>query len=115
MESIIDGIGRPLWRADLVGGTPNMLMGYPFVINNDMPEYDAVGTTPAILFGNFSKFLVRDVSQVTVTVLRERYAEDNAIAFVAHHRTDAALLNSSAFVGARAGSGSFVNVGIPVE
>ena len=55
---------RPLWSMGMADGTPSTIDGIPYVINNDMPSI-AAGTHP-ILFGDFSKFAIRDVQGYTV-------------------------------------------------
>lgn len=100
---MVDGMGRPLFRPSLAVGTPDTIAGYPFWINTDM-------TANTLIFGDFSKFIVRSVDQVVISVLRERMAERNATAFVAHHRSDSGCVNLAALVCAQSTTGSVVTV-----
>jgi HK97 family phage major capsid protein len=73
-------------------GAPDTILGYPYVINQSM-------TTPAtavksILFGDLSKYIVRDVRDVTLLRLDERFAEYHQVAFLAFARSDGDLLDS---------------------
>lgn len=87
-----DTVGVPLWQPSLVAGQPDQIHGYPYVINQSM-------TTPAtgvksILFGDFSKYIIRDVREVTLLRLDERFAEQHSVAFLAFARSDGDLLNA---------------------
>lgn len=87
-----DTTGVPLWQPSLVIGQPDLIHGYPYIINQSM-------TTPAtgvksILFGDFSKYLIRDVRDVTLLRLDERFAELHQVAFLAFARSDGDLLDA---------------------
>lgn len=87
-----DTVGVPLWQPSLVAGQPDLIHGYPYVINQSM-------TTPAtgvksILFGDFSKYIIRDVRDVTLLRLDERFAEQHSVAFLAFARSDGDLLDA---------------------
>lgn len=105
LRLLVDALGRPLWQASLTVGEPDRLNGYPYWINNDL----AVGT---LYCGNFKKFVIRQVRDVSISVLRERFAEYNAVAFVANWRVDSGCINTAAFKAATVcESASFVNCG----
>jgi HK97 family phage major capsid protein len=87
-----DTVGVPLWQPSLVAGQPDMIHGYPYIVNQSM-------TTPAtgvksILFGDFSKYIIRDVRDVTLLRLDERFAELHQVAFLAFARSDGDLLDA---------------------
>jgi HK97 family phage major capsid protein len=87
-----DTSGYPLWQAGLTAGQPDLIMGYPYVINQSM-------TTPAtgvksILFGALDKYLIRDVRDVTVVRLDELFAVLGQVAFLALSRHDGDLLDA---------------------
>jgi HK97 family phage major capsid protein len=87
-----DTAGVPLWQPSLVAGQPDLIHGYPYIINQSM-------TTPAtgvksILFGDFSKYIIRDVRDVTLLRLDERFAELHQVAFLAFARSDGDLLDA---------------------
>jgi HK97 family phage major capsid protein len=87
-----DTIGVPLWQPSLVAGQPDLIHGYPYVVNQSM-------TTPAtgvksILFGDFSKYIIRDVREVELLRLNERFAEQHSVAFLAFARADGDLLDA---------------------
>lgn len=85
---------RPLWQPGLVAGAPDTILGKPYIINNDMET--AASGKKSILFGDFSKYLIRDVADIQVMVLRERWAEALSVGFIAFSRNDGVLLNTAA-------------------
>lgn len=87
-----DTTGVPLWSPGLAPGQPDTILGYPFVVNQSM-------TTPAtsvksILFGDFSKYLIRDVAEVRLVRMEERYADYDQVGFTAFMRSDGDLLDA---------------------
>jgi HK97 family phage major capsid protein len=91
-KQIIDGQARPLWAPGIATAAPDTLMGYPIIINQDMAVMAA--SAKSVLFGDFSKFIIRDVLGVQLLRLDERYAEFHQVAFLAYSRHDADLLNA---------------------
>ena len=89
---IVDTTGRPLWAASIVGGAPDTLMGYPVIINQDVAAMAA--GAKSVVFGDLSKYLIRDVLGVTLLRLEERYADYHQVAFLAFARMDGDLLNA---------------------
>jgi HK97 family phage major capsid protein len=92
LKQMLDTSGRPLWMPSLAGGTPDTLLGSPYVINQDMQSMTITGKS--ILFGDFSKYWIRDVRDFTFVRLDERYAEFLQVAFLAYLRTDGDLLDA---------------------
>jgi HK97 family phage major capsid protein len=90
-----DSQNRPLWEPSLQVGAPDTLLGYPVTLNNYMPT-PAVNAK-AILFGDINAaYLIRDVSDVAVMRLTERYADFLQVGFLAFQRSDGTLQNASA-------------------
>lgn len=87
-----DTTGVPLWQPSLVAGQPDMIHGYPYVINQSMTT--PATTVKSILFGDFSKYIIRDVRDVTLVRLDERFAEQHSVAFLAFARADGDLLDA---------------------
>jgi len=92
IKLMVDSNQRPLWLPGLVDRAPDTILGAPYVINQDMASMTA--TAKSILFGDFSKYLIRDVRDMTLLRLDERYAEFLQVAFLAFMRTDGDLLNA---------------------
>jgi len=92
LKQLLDSQGRPLWLPGLVDRAPDTLMGSPYVINQDMSSMTSTGKS--LLFGDFSKYWIRDVRDVTLLRLDERFAEFLQVAFLAFMRTDGDLLDA---------------------
>lgn len=86
-----DTAGQPLWRAGLAAGEPDTIDGDPYVINQDVASGAAAR---AIAYGDLSKYIVREVRDITLVRLDERYAELGIVAFLAFSRHDGDLLDA---------------------
>jgi HK97 family phage major capsid protein len=87
-----DNAGAPLWQPGLVLGQPDTILGYPFTVNQSMAVPAA--SAKSIVFGDLSKYLIRDVRDVTLLRLDERFAELHQVAFLAFSRHDGDLLDA---------------------
>lgn len=87
-----DTTGVPLWSPSLVAGQPDMILGYPYVINQSMAAPGS--SAKKVIFGDLSKYLIRDVRDVTLLRLDERFAEYHQVAFLAFSRHDGDLLDA---------------------
>lgn len=94
IRKIVDLNNLPLWGMGLNGPESNTLLGKPIIVNNDVA--DIANNAKSVLFGDFSKYIIRDVIGTSVRVLNERYAELGSVAFLAYARADGALTNTSA-------------------
>lgn len=94
LKKIKDTTGRPIWMPGLVVGQPPTINGYPYVINDDVAAMAA--NAKSLLFGNFAKFIVRDVMAITLLRLVERYAEYGQVGFIAFSRHDSRYINTGA-------------------
>jgi HK97 family phage major capsid protein len=92
IKLMTDSQGRPLWLPGLVDRAPDTILGSPYVINQDMASMTI--SAKSILFGDFSKYLIRDVRDFTLVRLDERFAEFLQVGFLAFLRTDGDLLNA---------------------
>jgi HK97 family phage major capsid protein len=93
LKKLRDDVGRPLWSAGLAVGAPNTISGYPYTINNHMASA-VTDNFKVMLFGALSKYLVRDVREVTLVRLDELFALYGQVAFVAWARADGDLLDA---------------------
>ena len=89
-----DGDGRPIWQPSLQVGNPDVLMGYPITINQDVPAMAA--SAKSILFGWFGGYTLRDVSGISLLRFDEKYGDRLQVGFLAWSRHDGALLDLSA-------------------
>ncbi|RMF11099.1 MAG: phage major capsid protein, partial [Alphaproteobacteria bacterium] len=95
IRKLKDGQGNYLWQlGDIRAGEPATILGHPYSINQAMASIGVNNRT--VLFGDFSRYVVRKVRSFEVLTLRERYAENFQIGMVAFKRFDGELLNSNA-------------------
>lgn len=87
------GTGRPLWLPGLVQGEPDTILGYPFIINQAVPLL-STPSAKSVVFGDLSKYKIRDVREVTLLRLDERFAEFHQVAFLAFSRHDGDIINA---------------------
>ncbi|MFF8953882.1 phage major capsid protein [Streptomyces sp. NPDC014940] len=91
-----DGQNRPLWEPSVQVGVPDGLLGYKYTVNQDMPVMAA--NAKSILFGDFyTGYLIRDVQDVQMLRLAERYADFLQVGFLAFARTDGKPQDFSAY------------------
>jgi len=95
IRKLKDGDGNYLWQmGDVRMGEPAQILGHPYSVNQAMAD---IGTgNRSILFGDFSRYVVRKVMGFQVLTLRERYAENFQVGMVGFKRFDGELLNSAA-------------------
>ena len=93
LKTRLDKYGRPLWVPSVREGEPDRLAGFEYVINQSMPQLAASATT--MIFGDFSKFIVRKVKDLQVLRLDERFADYGQVAYVAFSRIDSQLVDGS--------------------
>ena len=84
----------PLWNPGIIqAGTPSTILGYPYVINNNMAS-SIVADAKTILFGDFSYYIVRDILDFSILNLKERYAEYLQEGFIGFSRHDGRYISS---------------------
>ena len=98
LRKIKDTAGRPIWTPSYDEGasakTPDLLLGYPVNLNNDMAVPAA--NAKSLAFGNFSKYLIRDAMDVTMFRFDDSaYMKLGQIGFLAWARTGGNLLDAN--------------------
>lgn len=84
----------PIFVPAMNPGEKDMLYGKPIHINNDM---DAIATgKKTILFGDFSKFVVRVAGGLQFLRLDERFADALVVGYIAYKRVDSNILQANA-------------------
>jgi len=87
-----DTTNQYLWRPTVSMGDPDLLLGHPIVINQDVESIGAGNYS--VLFGDFSKYIIRDVEGFTLLRLNERYADALQIGFIGFLRTDGKVIDA---------------------
>jgi HK97 family phage major capsid protein len=93
VRKLKDGQGRYLWSSGTATGAPDTIDGDPLTINQSMASSVAT-TNKTILFGQLSKYKIRDVGEIRMRRLDERYADSDSVGFVAFQRCDGNLLDA---------------------
>ena len=103
VRKIKDGQGRPIfvpgYEADAMvnGGAPDRLMGRPITINQHMPVMAA--NAKSILFGQLSKYTIRDVMDLTIFRMTDSaFTLNGQIGFVGFLRTGGNLIDAGGAV-----------------
>lgn len=94
LKEMVDGQNRPLWLPDVAGVAPSTILGKQYVIDQGIADISK--DAKFIYFGDFNRFVVRRVAYMTLKRLVERYAEFDQTAFLAFHRFDCVLEDTSA-------------------
>lgn len=92
LKQLLDKFGRPIWLPGIAVNAPDTLYGYPYVINQSMPQIAPNAVT--VLFGNLQKFVIRKVRDMQVIRLVERYADYGQVGFIAFSRVDSNLVDA---------------------
>lgn len=94
-----DANGQYLWAPGMMAGEQDTLYGYPVAINQAMEPLVSnlpVTAKKHVLFGDFSKYVIRDVATPRFRRLDERYADTDQVAFIAFKELDADTIKASA-------------------
>lgn len=90
-KMIKDLDGRPIWVPGVSGSAPAEINGFRYTINQDMPEPAA--NVDSILFGDMSKYMIRDVMDVTLFRFTDSaYTRKGQVGFLAMLRTDGKVI-----------------------
>jgi HK97 family phage major capsid protein len=96
LRKLKDGNQRPIfvpgYEQGNPGGAPDRLLGREIVLNQHMPSMAA--NAKSVLFGDFSKYLIRDVMDVTLFRMTDsKYTEKGQVGFVAFSRSGANMVD----------------------
>jgi HK97 family phage major capsid protein len=93
LKLLLDADNRPLWKPGLTSGDPDTINGYRYVINQSMAPVTA-STGKVMLFGDMSKYVIREVLGIQLMRLVERYADYLQVGFIAFMRLDGELIDA---------------------
>jgi HK97 family phage major capsid protein len=88
------GDASPLWQVSMREGEPDRLEGYQYVVNQDVPVIAAAARV--IVFGDFSRYVIREVADMTIQPLNELFAVNNQVGWAAFGRWDAIVADNTA-------------------
>jgi HK97 family phage major capsid protein len=104
LRKLKDKYGRPLWEVSIAQGVPDKIYGYPYDWNADMQQWTqgasesgAMASKYTMLFGDFSKYIVREIGGITLVRFNELYMPNHQVGFQAFLRTDGQRIQQAAF------------------
>lgn len=100
LKKLKDTLGRPLWAPGIIVGAPDEILGYGYTINQSMADIGA--SAKSVLFGDFSKYVIRAVRETMLIRLNERNMDKGQITFLAFARYDGKIVDASKAGGAGA-------------
>jgi HK97 family phage major capsid protein len=89
---VVDGYGRPLLIPNVNGAGFDAILGRPICINQAFPTLAA--STVQALFGNFEKYVLRDVGAQEIVRLEERFADTIQVGFFGYQSFGGKLLDA---------------------
>jgi HK97 family phage major capsid protein len=93
IRKLKDGVNNYIFSMGSINiGTPDTLLGKTFTINQQM-DSTGVNTVP-ILYGDFSKYLVRTQMAIEIHRLNELYIPNGQIGFIAFMRSGGVLVDA---------------------
>ena len=106
LRKLKDNNGQYLWQPSLQAGEPDRVLGYKVYTSPYFPVPTAGGT--AVAFGDFSYYNIGDRGTRSFAELKELYAGNGMVGFVAKERVDGKLILPEAvqILKMKAGSGS---------
>lgn len=90
LRKLKDGNGAYLWQPTLTMGEPDRLLGYPVYTSAYVPTVAA--GNPVIAFGDFSYYNIGDRGTRSFAELKELFAGNGMVGFVAKERVDGKLV-----------------------
>lgn len=95
IKKLKDSTGRPLWLPGLSSADPDTFLRYRYTINQHMAASIAA-SAKSVAFGDFSKYLIRDVMGVTLLRFDDSaYARKGQTGFLSFARCGADLIDAS--------------------
>ena len=101
LQMLKDKYGRPIFQPGLSVGAPDTLMGHRYFLNPYMDTLQTTASSPAatkttMLFGDFSRFVIRRVLDLSIVRLNELYAVNAQVGFIGYARYDSNLIDGKA-------------------
>lgn len=92
LKKLKDSTGRQLWQAGLAAKEPDTINGYSYIINNDVAAMAA--SAKSIIFGDLSNYIIRDVMDLSVYRVTDKYIESGQVGFIAFQRSDGRCIDA---------------------
>ena len=82
-----------IWQPGLDSSTPDRILGGLVTVNQDM-DGTIGAASKVVLYGDFTKYKVRDVASLRLVRLDERFADSDQVGFIAFSWNDGQLLDA---------------------
>ena len=90
LRKLKDGNGAYIWQPSYQAGEPDKLLGYPIYTSAYFPTIEA--GKAALAFGDFSYYNIGDRGTRSLQELKELFAGNGLVGFVAKERVDGKLV-----------------------
>lgn len=103
IRQIVDADGRPLIQANaqagIGSGVEKSLLGFPVIIDQEMPDFPGAGNEKFIALGDWREaYVIRRVANLTIVVNPFTRANFGQTEYVAWERADGVVQNRNAYV-----------------
>lgn len=98
IKQLVDSQGLPIWSPGLASNDPETILGHRYVVNQACATDGTASTGKLVLFGSFQNYIIRDVMDVQLRRLDERYADLGQVGFFTLSRHDGVTLIPSTAV-----------------
>lgn len=95
VRKIKNSDGQLIWQASLSEATPSTLLGYPVILDDDMPALSNESATTSIAFGDF-RAGYQIVDRQELNLLRDPYSAKPFVEFYATKRTGGGVVDFDA-------------------
>ena len=92
LRKIKDSESKPIWQGNYTDNNPSTILGRPYQVSTNIADIGA--SAKSVLFGDMSKYMVREVAGAAVKRLVERYADYNQTGYLLFKRFDARLIDA---------------------
>lgn len=92
IKKLLDADNRPLWASGIAVKEPSTILGYQYSFNEHMAAVAA--SNKSVAFGNFKKFILRDVQDLLIIRANELHLANGQVGFYAFWRHDSKLLDA---------------------
>ena len=105
LKKLKDTQGRPLWVPGVATNAPDTILGYRYVVNNDLPAIAAEAVS--VVFGDLSAYIIRDAMGITMYRFDDSaFVKKGQVGFLAFMRSGAVLTDTAAVCGLKMGAGA---------
>lgn len=92
IRKLKDGSGQYILQPDFAGATPYRLLGKPVYLSDNMPKIESAAK--AVLYGDYSGLAVNFRENISIQVLREKYATMHAVGVVSWFEFDSDVIDN---------------------